>query len=111
MKKIFTILGVSAAFFMNAQELLTNPGFESGLAPWAAGPTTSYTAPVISTTAPRTGVNNAAYSTTPTATTGFFQRVPVTAGKTYVISFWYKSAGDDSDTRLWSIYKTSDTGT
>lgn len=108
MKKIFTILGVlavtTAAF---SQELLLNPGFENGLAPWTAGPTSGYTAPVISSTAPHSGANYAEYIN-PTKTTGFFQNVPVVAGKTYVISFWYKSAGDDSDTRLWSIYKTAD---
>ena len=105
MKKIFTILGIAAvtttAF---SQELLTNPGFETGLAPWAAGTSTSYTAPAISTTEFHTGAQSAGY-TAVTATTGFFQNAPVTEGKTYVISFWYKSAGDDSDTRLWSIYK------
>ncbi len=109
MKKVFTILGISAAFFMNAQELLTNPGFEAGLAPWAAGTTGSYTAPAISTTDVHSGANSAGYSGV-TATTGFFQNAPVTAGKTYVISFWYKSTGDDTDTRLWSVYKTA-TGT
>ncbi|WP_027376526.1 T9SS type A sorting domain-containing protein [Kaistella palustris] len=106
MKKLFTVLGVialsSTAF---GQELLVNPGFESGLAPWAAGPTASYTAPMIATTAPHTGANYAAYAGV-TATTGFYQTVPITEGKSYTISFWYKSAGDDSDTRLWSLYKT-----
>ena len=110
MKKIFTILGVSAAFFMNAQELLTNPGFESGLAPWAAGPIDTYTAPTISTTDAHSGTQSAGYSGV-TAITGFFQSVPVTAGNTYVISFWYKSAGDNTDTRLWSVYKTATNGT
>ena len=105
MKKIFTILSVVAitatAF---SQELLVNPGFESGLAPWAKGPTGSYTAPVVSTTDVHAGVQSVGYSGV-SATTGFFQNVPVIAGKTYVISFWYKSAGDDTDTRLWSVYK------
>lgn len=111
MKKIFTILGVAVlgttAF---SQELLTNPGFESGLAPWAQGPTTTYTAPAISTTDVHGGAQSVGY-TGVTATTGFFQTVPVTAGKTYVISFWYKSAGDNTDTRLWSVYKVAAGGT
>lgn len=105
MKKIFTVLGVLAITATAlAQELLVNPGFESGLAPWAAGPTGSYNAPAISTTDFHSGANSAGY-TGVAATTGFFQNIPVVAGKTYVISFWYKSAGDDSDTRLWSVYK------
>lgn len=110
MKKLFTILGaVCFGTLVFSQELLTNPGFEAGLSPWIAGPSTSYTAPTLSTTDGHTGTNSAGYSAV-TATTGFYQNIPVTAGKTYVISFWYKSAGDDSDTRLWSVYKTA-TGT
>ncbi|WP_226065296.1 T9SS type A sorting domain-containing protein [Kaistella polysaccharea] len=105
MKKIFTILGVVAitatAF---SQELLSNPGFETGLAPWAAGTSSSYTAPTISTTNFHSGTQSAGY-TAPTATTGFYQNIPVTAGETYVISFWYKATGDDTDARLWSVYK------
>lgn len=108
MKKIFTILGVIAMTATSfSQELLTNPGFETGLSSWAAGPTNGYTAPAISTTEFHTGAQSAGYNA-PTATTGFYQNVAVTAGETYVISFWYKSAGDDTDTRLWSIYKDAD---
>lgn len=110
MKKIFTILSIAAlgttAF---SQELLVNPGFEAGLAPWAKGPTASYTEPALVSDA-HSGTQSASYSGA-TATTGFYQTVPVTEGKTYVISFWYKSAGDNTDTRLWSVYKTSATGT
>lgn len=104
MKKIFTILSIAAVSLVSAQNLLVNPGFEAGLAPWAAGTTASYTAPAVATTGAHSGTNSAMYSGV-TATTGFFQNVPVTGGKTYVISFWYKSAGDDTDSRLWSVYK------
>ena len=111
MKKIFTILSIAAlgttAF---SQELLTNPGFEDGLAPWAKGPAASYTEPTIITTDVHGGTQAAGYSSA-TATTGFYQNVNITEGKTYVISLWYKSGGDDSDTRLWSIYKTAPGGT
>lgn len=105
MKKIFTILSVVALTTVNAQELLTNPSFENGLAPWAAGTATNYTAPTIATDGGQSGANYATYGT-PSATTGFYQNVPVTEGKTYVISFWYK-AGTDNSTRLWSVYKNS----
>lgn len=105
MKKIFTVLGVvSASLMMNAQNLLVNPGFESGLAPWAAGTSASYYAPSISTDA-HTGTKSANYSAVP-ATTGFFQNVPVTSGKSYKITFWYKSV-DGVGTRLWSVYKNA----
>lgn len=110
MKKIFTILGVlavtSTAF---AQELLTNPGFENGFDAWSKGPGGSYTLPVISTTDSHSGSKSAGY-TSPSATTGFYQNAPVTAGKTYVITFWYKAGGDDTDARLWSVYKDVDGG-
>lgn len=107
MKKIFTLLGaVAIATTAFSQQLLVNPGFESGLAPWISGPTTTYTAPSLSTTDFHSGTQSAGYAAV-TATTGFYQNVPVTAAKTYVISFWYKSTGDDTDTRLWSIYKTA----
>lgn len=110
MKKIFTFLSVlaitSTAF---SQELLVNPGFENGLAPWAAGTGSSYTAPEILTTGAYGGVQAAGYpvadATTVGATTGFYQNVAISAGKTYVISFWYKAEGDGTDARLWSIYK------
>ena len=49
MKKIFTLLSVVAlGISVNAQNLLTNPGFEGGLAPWAAGTNASYSAPATS---------------------------------------------------------------
>ncbi len=105
MKKIFTLLSVVAlGISANAQNLLTNPGFESGLAPWAAGTTSSYTAPTISTTDVHSGSNAAGY-TSVGATTGFYQNVPVVTGKTYVITFWYKATGDGTDGRIWSVYK------
>ncbi len=102
MKKIFTILSIAAVSLVSAQNLTVNSGFEAGLAPWAAGTVTTYTAPTIATTGAHTGNNSATY--TATATTGFYQNVPVTAGKTYVISFWYKSTGN---ARIWSVYKNA----
>ena len=105
MKKIFTLLSVVAlGISANAQNLLTNPGFEGGLAPWAAGTTANYSAPAISSTDAHSGTNSAGY-TSVTATTGFYQNVPVVTGKTYVITFWYKATGDGTDGRIWSVYK------
>lgn len=104
MKKIFTILSVAAVSLVSAQNLTVNSSFESGLAPWAAGTGTGYTAPTIATTGGNTGANFATYNAT--ATTGFYQNVPATGGKTYVISFWYK-ATSASAARLWSVYKNA----
>lgn len=105
MKKIFTILSIVAvAASANAQNLITNPTFDNGLNGWTAGPTGSYGAPTLVTNDGHTGNNSAQYQSV-TATTGFYQEVPVTAGTTYTISFWYKATGDDSDARIWSVYK------
>jgi len=104
MKKIFTILGAMAAMIVSAQtNLVTNGGFENGLAPWAAGTGSGYTAPDISSDA-HSGSSSASYVAT--ATTGFYQNVPVTGGKTYVISFWYKVSAA-SGARIWSVYKNA----
>ena len=113
MKKIFTILslvGVSA--LMSAQtNLVQNPGFESDLAPWAAGTAAGYTAPVISTTNPHSGSKFAFYEN-PSATTGFYQNVAISPSTQYTVSFWYKAsttrpAGNTQNNifRLWSIMK------
>lgn len=105
MKKIFTILGVVAvAAFANAQNLVTNPTFDNGLASWTTGPVASYTAPTLVAADGHNGSNSAQYQNA-TATTGFYQEFPVTAGVTYTLSFWYKATGDGTDARIWSNYK------
>ena len=106
MKKIFTLLSfVTLGTAANAQNLVVNGDFENGLTPWAAGTGTGYTAPTIAPTGGNQGPAYATYAPA-TATTGFYQNVPVTAGKTYVIEFWYKTTGA-SAARLWSVYKNS----
>lgn len=104
MKKLFTTLTVFAALSLSAQNLLVNPSFESDLAPWAAGTNSAYTAPEVVSGGAQDGDKSVAYNN-PSATTGFYQNVPVTAGQTYTISFWYKASGDGEDARLWSVYK------
>ncbi|MEY8761714.1 carbohydrate binding domain-containing protein [Chryseobacterium tongliaoense] len=103
MKKIFTILSLATSLvFANAQNLVQNPGFETGaLAPWAAGWNTSYTAPNV-TTDPYMGTYGANYVAT--ATTGFYQNVNVTAGTQYTLSFWCKASGSGNGGRIWSNF-------
>jgi len=91
------------AFSATAQNLVTNGSFDDGLNGWTAGFPTSYTLPTLDATDGSDGTNSAQYN--PTATTGFYQDVPVVAGNTIKISFWYKSTGDDTDSRIWSNYK------
>lgn len=108
MKKIFTILTVCSAIGLSAQNLLTNPSFENDLEGWSAGPTGSYTAPEVVTGGSQDGDKHVKYVAT--ATTGFYQNVPVTEGESYTISFWYKASGDDTDARIWSIFRDADGG-
>mgnify|MGYP000922990019 CR=1 FL=1 len=104
MKKLFTTLTVFAAISLSAQNLLTNPSFESDLTGWSAGPTASYTLPTVVSGGSQDGDKHVAYNS-PSATTGFYQNVPVTAGQSYEINFWYKASGDDEDARIWSIFR------
>jgi len=104
MKKLYTLLfTVALGLSANAQNLVTNPTFNNGLTGWAAGFPTTYTLPTLVAADGSDGTNSVRYVAT--ATTGFYQDVPVVAGHTLKISFWYKSAGDDTDARIWSNYK------
>ena len=104
MKKIYTLLfAVALAFGANAQNLVTNPSFNTELTGWTAGPSTSYTLPTLVPGEGSDSSNSVKYITT--ATTGFYQDVPVVAGHSLKISFWYKASGDDTDARIWSNYK------
>ena len=85
-----------------AQQLLINPSFENDFTNWNDGPITSNIATVINTDA-YDGTKSVSYN----AVTGyatFYQYVNVTAGKSYTISFWYKSEGDGTDTSILSYY-------
>ena len=109
MKKIFTILSIAAAMTVSAQNLVVNPGFETGvLAPWAKGPATatSYTEPTLANSGAHTGSYNATY-TAVTGTTGFYQDIAILPGTKYTLSFWYKATGDGTDARIWSVFKDS----
>lgn len=105
MKKIFTVLGVfCVAAVASAQNLVSNPTFDNGLTGWAAGPSQNYGVPTLVAADGHNGSNSAQYQGA-TATTGFYQEIPVTAGTIYTISFWYKATGDGTDARIWSNYK------
>lgn len=114
MKKLYSFLAISAAFSMNAQNLVQNPSFDAGLASWAAGATTSYYAPSLNATDGNNGTNSAQYIDA-TATTGFYQNVNAVAGTQYAISFWYKSTNtvntaDIQNARIWSYWLDSTDG-
>jgi len=113
MKKIFTVLGVVAvAVFANAQNLVTNPGFENGTTGWTAGTGSGYALPTIATDGPHTGANYVKY--TPSATTGFYQDVAINPSTTYTVSYWYKAvaSGSTGNTgRMWCGFRDSAGGT
>lgn len=91
--------------FLSAQNLLLNQSFENDFTSWSPGPNPSYFAPtIISNDGQDEDLKSVKYDEI-SSTTGFFQNVPVTVGQTYEISFWYKSSGDGSDSRLWSAFK------
>jgi hypothetical protein len=103
MKKLYTLLFIAIAFAGNAQNLVTNPTFDNGLTGWTAGPTGSYVLPTLVPADGSDATNSVKYVAT--ATTGFYQEIAVTAGNQLVISFYYKSSGDNTDSRIWSNYK------
>ena len=105
MKKIYFLMfiGFSSHFLLAQTNLVQNPSFENGFTSWSKGPTSSYTIPIVF----NEGYNSSSsvgYNF-PSGTTGFYQNVPIQPNKTYVLSFWYKATGDNSDVRLWSRLK------
>ena len=94
-----TVLGLQAQ-----SNLVKNSSFETDLTDWTKGPTTSYTLPTVVTGGAQDGSKYVQYAPA-TATTGFYQEIDITGGKTYVVSFWYKSSGDGTDSRIWSAFK------
>lgn len=105
MKKIyFLLVALTATTAMFGQNLVSNPTFNNGLTGWTAGTGTGYTLPTVVAADGHNGSNSAQY-TGVTATTGFYQEIPVTGGQSYTISFWYKATGDGTDARIWSNYK------
>lgn len=108
MKKIFTLLSlVTLGITANAQtNLVSNPGFENGTTGWTAGTGSTYTLPTIVTDTPKSGVNYAKY-TSLSATNGFYQEITVSPNVEYTVGFWYKATGDNSDARIWSVFKDS----
>lgn len=105
MKKIYflMIISFSSHVLLAQTNLVQNPSFENGLTCWSKGPTSSYTVPLVL----EDGYNSSSSVgyISPVGTTGFYQNVPIKPYKTYILSFWYKAIGDNTDVRLWSRLK------
>jgi hypothetical protein len=96
-------IGFSSHFLSAQTNLVQNPSFENGFTSWLKGPSASYSLPSIF----NDGFNSSSsvgYNL-PSGTTGFYQNVPIQINKAYILSFWYKATGDNSDVRLWSRLK------
>ncbi len=94
-----------------AQNLVTNPGFESGTTGWAAFGPTTVTAP---TTMPHTGLHSG-YVTGRTSGTwnGMSQSFlgVMQPGTTYNLSAWVRLDNDNNQPVMLTILKTDDSGT
>lgn len=117
MKKITFLLSfIACVVFAQAQNLLTNPGFETwtnGTSPdgWTMG-TATYATVTPSTTIFNEGTKS--FKVTAAATNGgtytVSQIVPVTPGKTYTLRMsYYIENGDGTDARIWSVWLNAGT--
>ncbi len=113
MRKIFTVLSIVAvSAIANAQNLVSNSGFENGTTGWTAGTGSGYTLPTIATDNPHGGTSYAKY--TPTATNGLYQDVAISPSTNYTVSFWYKATASTSTGntgRIWSGFRDASGGT
>lgn len=110
MKKFYLIVAIATFTLASAQNnLLSNPGFEEGLAPWKEGTTLTFTAPIISDTVFHSGSKSAGYLNT-TDRTGFYQNIPLKPNTEYVMKFWYNSTAHSTSkniARIWSLYRNA----
>ena len=116
MKKIFTILGITAVAAVSAQNLMPNPGFEAwtGTAPdgWYVTGTTIVQGTganahsgtfAVGITAPASASGNRTISPT--------TDIPVDLTKTYVFSGWYLDNTPNAKFKYWNQFRnTADTG-
>jgi len=114
MKKVFTILGLTAIASMNAQtNLIPNAGFET----WADGKPTEWFIPSGAVMVQSTTVHSGAFSAglpspaTSNRTISPTVDIPVVEGKTYVFSGWYLDNSSTARFRYWGQFRnTADTG-
>lgn len=119
MKKFtFMVAFAASVLAVSAQNLLTNPSFET----WTNGVPDSWsvvgtTAPTGYTISPETTIiqdgSNSFKVDVPTTASGtisWSQSVPVTAGKTYTLYMsYYIVSGDNTDARIWCNFKKGTT--
>ena len=106
MKKFYSLAIALAASFSFAQtNLVQNPGFEDGeMGAWVRGWTTSYTEPTLVENSSNAHSGDWFAQYVATATTGFYQKVPVTPNVGHTLTFWYKASGSGNGPRVWSPF-------
>jgi len=117
MKKIYFTLAAIAltAFSANAQNLISNGGFEA----WTDGAPEGFTVTVPANGGSVTqetaaanvhGGTSSAKFTAPAGTGNIKAAVtdfPVTAGHTYVFSYWFKDESDNAKARHWAYWRSA----
>src|SRR5665213_95096 len=86
-KTLFSIVALAGmAITVHAQNLVQNPGFETGdFPPWVLSGDTSFTS--VSSANPHTGIYTAQLG--PSSSDGFLdQTIPTTIGQNYTVDFW-----------------------
>ncbi|MCX8532728.1 T9SS type A sorting domain-containing protein [Chryseobacterium luquanense] len=114
MKKIFTVLGIVAvATFANAQNLITNPGFESWDATTTPAKPTGWTF-VSNTVEQGTGAafvhggNSSLKAVTEaTGSLSSYIDVPATANTTYTLGYWVLDNDANARGRVWVQARTA----
>ncbi|HUX96773.1 MAG TPA: T9SS type A sorting domain-containing protein [Bacteroidales bacterium] len=110
MKNVLTfVLFYIIIFQSNAQNLITNPGFES----WQKINKPDGWTTALACTKDSAVIYSGAYSckqVTATDSKELGQLIPVTPGSQYTISFWYRNdpAGTGNGCRIWSNWKDID---
>ncbi len=114
MKKIFTIIGVSAAMFSFAQNKILNSGFENWTDDKPDGWFTSGLTFVESTNPVHTGSKaigvtskNGSNGNPTTSNLGATDATEIVAGKTYTYEGWYLDNVDNARFRPWGQWRTA----
>ena len=105
MKKIFTILGIVGVALLGAQNLVTNPGFES----WTDGKPDTWFVTASQISQSTNPVHTGTYaigllSANSTSNIGMAD-ITVVPGKTYVYSGWYLDNVPNSRFRYWGQWR------
>ena len=87
---------LSLAASAHAQNLLSNPGFETGdFSSWSTNVDPVWDA--VDTNSPHSGTYGAYFGNPATTGSWIYQDFPTVAGRTYTISFWYQAEPDPNN--------------